>query len=82
MADDRVELNDAGIQAFLRSTELMAELQRRADAVAAAAGEGFKAEIWQGHDRAHATVTATTHAARRAEATDRVLSRAIDAARF
>ena len=77
----RVELNSAGIDQLLKSPEVMAELQRRAGRVAAAAGEGFEAETYIGRDRARAVVRSTTAKAARAEAQDRALTRALDAAR-
>lgn len=77
----RIELDSAGIEALLRSPEVVADLQRRADAIAAAAGPGMRATVYQGRDRARAEVWTGTYAARDAEAEGRALTRALDAGR-
>lgn len=77
----RVDLNSEGIAELLKSTELQNELDRRAQRVAAAAGDGFEADTYIGRDRARSVVRATTAKALRAEAQDRALTRALDAAR-
>lgn len=79
----KVTLNHANIASWLRSDEVSnaAGLQRRARAIAAAAGPGFEVEDSTGQTRARYTVYAATVDAMRAEATDRALTRAIDAGR-
>lgn len=85
----RIEINQAGVRALLQSQEVQADLQRRANAIAQAAGgeeAGFEASVVvrEGSSklgRAMGFVTTTTAAARRAEAEDRTLTRAIDAGR-
>jgi len=77
----RVELNSDGIRALLRSEAVRADLERRARAIAEAAGEGFEVESQVGSNRARASVRTATAEAREAEATDRALTRAIDAGR-
>lgn len=77
----RVKLNKASVRALLRSPEIQRDLKRRADAIAQAAGPGFEADLSVGRNRARATVRTATRAARRAEATNRTLSRAVDAGR-
>jgi hypothetical protein len=80
-AEIKVEINSAGVRDLLRSPEVMADLERRAQAIAAAAGDGFEVEMYKGRNRYRATVRTATEPARRAEATDRVLTRAIDSGR-
>lgn len=81
MADVTIKLNKAGVRELLRSPEVLAELRRRADLIAAAAGDGFEAEATTGPQRARASIRTGTHAARKAEATDRALTAALDAGR-
>lgn len=81
MTEVRIELDQDGIKAFLRSAEVAADIQRRCDAIAAAAGEGMQAEVYQGRDRVRGRVWTGTYAAKRAEANDRALTRALDAGR-
>lgn len=77
----RIEVNSAGIQALLKSDEVQAFLKAKADRIAAAAGEGMEATARIGRTRARASVVTATSAARKAEAVDRALTKAIDAGR-
>ena len=77
----RIELDKAGVGALLKSAEVKADVDRRARAIAAAAGDGMKASSWVGFDRARARVQTDSPEADRAEAEDRALTRAIDAGR-
>jgi hypothetical protein len=77
----RVKLNSKGVRDLLKSAELRADLDARARRIAAAAGPGFEAQPSAGPARARAVVITATDEARAAEATDRALTRAIDAGR-
>jgi hypothetical protein len=77
----RIVLNHKGMRQLLRSPEVLADLKRRAEAIAARAGDGMEASSMVGKNRARASVITATHSARRAEATLRALTRAIDAGR-
>lgn len=77
----RVDMNSAGADAVLKSAEVQAELQRRADRVAAAAGDGHSVRVFVGRDRARAHITTVSAQAKRAEMKDRNLTRSLDAAR-
>jgi hypothetical protein len=77
----RIEVNSAGIQAVLKSAEVQEMLNARAARIAAAAGAGMEVSSRVGKTRARASVITATRAARLAEATDRSLTRAIDAGR-
>lgn len=77
----RIEVSSAGIQAVLKSPEVEAFLRAKADRIAAAAGEGMEAGSRVGRTRARASVITASRAARRAEAVDRALTKALDAGR-
>src|SRR5699024_1550918 len=78
----RIELNSKGIIDTLKSREVAAELRRRADRVRDRAGaDDHAADVWTGFDRARATVRTTTAKGARAQASNRNLTRALDAAR-
>lgn len=77
----RIEVVSEGARAVLQSPGVLADMQRRADNIAAAAGPGVRASSWVGFDRAHGRALTVTPEADRAEAEDRALSRAIDAGR-
>ena len=77
----RIEVNSAGIQALLKSAEVQADLEARAHRIAAAAGEGMEAGSRVGKTRARASVITATRKAQLAEATERALTRALDAGR-
>ena len=76
-----IKLNHANMAALLRSEPVRADLKRRADRIAAAAGPGMVASSAQGKTRARASVVTVTYEARKAEATTRALTRALDAGR-
>lgn len=77
----RVKLNRPGIVALLQSSEVTADLDDRTERIAAAAGDGFEATVTRNRDRAVGFVRTATTEARRAEAEDRSLTRALDAGR-
>lgn len=81
MAKTRIVLNRKGIRALLRSPEVLADLERRAERIAATAGDGMEASAMVGKNRARASVITATSEARKAEATRRALTRAIYAGR-
>ena len=76
-----IKLNSAGIRQLLKSPEMAAELERRAQAIADAAGDGHRVEVSETPTRARAVVITDSTEARIAEAKDRTLTRAIDAGR-
>jgi hypothetical protein len=77
----KIKLNSAGVRALLRSGAVRGDLERRAHAIAQAAGDGMEASSYTGPNRARATVRTATFKARQREATERALTRAIDAGR-
>lgn len=81
MADVDIILNRAGIADLLKAPGVKADLERRAHAIADQAGPGMIVDSETGPHRARAAVITHTTEARRAEATGRALTRAIDAGR-
>lgn len=77
----KVRLNRKGVRELLRSREVLSDLERRANAIAAAAGEGMEVDSEVGRNRARASVRTATREAVLAEAQQRALTRALDAGR-
>jgi hypothetical protein len=82
MANVRIVVNHAAVRKLLRSPAVKADLERRAKAIAAAAGDGFDVDSHIGKNRARADVaTATPAAMRRVAADPAILLRALGAGR-
>lgn len=81
MPAPRTKLNGKNLRDLLKSEAMQANLKERAHRIAAAGGEGMEASVRVGRNRARASVITATPEARRAEAIDRKLTRAIDAGR-
>jgi hypothetical protein len=81
VATTKIKINSESVKALLKSDEIKADLQRRAENITAAAGEGFEPDVNLYPLRWRASVRTTTFEARKAEAEDRALSRALDAGR-
>jgi hypothetical protein len=85
MANATVRLNHSEVRRLLRGEGIYAgvleDLRRRAERVAEAAGPGMEADTYVGRNRARGGVITATPAAMEAEARDRALTRAMDAAR-
>lgn len=79
--DVDIRLTRNGPRALRRSGGVAADLVRRASNVAAAAGAGFETSSRDGTNRARASVVTANADAMRAQATNRTLTRAIDAGR-
>lgn len=78
----RVKINRRGARAVLRSTQVEAHLRQIADKIDAAAGSGHAVDSQIGRERARASVRTITPAAKAAQATDRNLTKALDAGRI
>jgi hypothetical protein len=76
-----IKLNRAGVAQLLRDPKVLADIERRARAIATAAGPGHRVAAGIGATRARAVVITDTVDARRREATRRTLTRALDAGR-
>lgn len=69
--------NKRAAEAILKGSEVQALLARKAAEVASRAGEGFTSGVRVGKDRARAYVLPETYKARRRQARDHVLERAV-----
>lgn len=76
---ERVVINRRGVRDLLRSPEIAADLRRRAEAIATAAGPGHRVEVEVGRNRVRAAVVTESFEAMWAEATRRALSAALGA---
>lgn len=74
----KVKLNRSAVGSLLKLTD---DLRARAERIASAAGPGMEVEVTVGATRARAVIVTATTEARIAEATDRVLTRSLDAGR-
>lgn len=77
----RIVLNRKGVRDLLRSPQVKADLERRAKAIAAAAGPGHAVDSETGRNRARAAVFTDDPAAMAAEAKNHQLLLSIDAGR-
>lgn len=78
MARVKVKLNRAAVRELLTGPEVTADLGKRAERIASAAGPGFEHETTKGSNRARAAVWTGDAEARKAEADERALTRALD----
>lgn len=69
--------NTRTAEAILKGSEVQALLARKAAEVASRAGEGFTSGVRVGKDRARAYVLPETYKARKRQARDHVLERAV-----
>ena len=81
MADVKVKLKLKGINAVMTSPGAIAEVARRAQRMASAAGEGFEAVVNPHRWTARAFVRTADAPGRKRQADDAVLERALDAGR-
>lgn len=77
----KVILHDKGHIAAMKSTGMKSAVRKSVDQIRRAAGPGHVAEVEEGDTRWRGTVTAVTTRARRREATDKRLTKALDAGR-
>lgn len=76
-----VKLDRKAVRELLQSKEVLDDLERRADNIREAAGDGFEWDSEIGPTRARAAVYTADLQGMRAEATERALTKAIDAGR-
>lgn len=77
----KVKMNRRGAIAVLKSDGVRDDIQRRVNAIASTAGDGFVGRVSYGRDRVLGNVHAETPEAMRAESEDRALTSALDAGR-
>ena len=76
MAKSGLKLNRKAVKDLLKSHEILRALHDEAEAIAARAGEGYRASSMVGKNRARASVITDTYAAIRDEAKNGTLSKA------
>lgn len=81
MARTRIRFRFAAFEELRREPGVVADLQRRTNAVAAAAGAGYLPSVQQGDTRARGSVITATSEARLDNARHNTLLRALDAGR-
>lgn len=69
----RVKINSAGAAALLKSGEVAADLERRAQSIQAGAGVGYTADVRQGRTRQRAMVRTDSFDAARDNAKNNTL---------
>ncbi len=77
----KIEFKQAVFAALAKGAAILADLTRRGEAIAVAAGDGFEARPSIGRTRARVVVITTTPEAMIAEASDKALTSAIGAGR-
>lgn len=73
----KFKLDSNSVEGLLKSQEVQNMLAAKAAGIAARAGDGFTSGVRIGSDRARAYVLPETHKARRRQARDHVLERAV-----
>jgi hypothetical protein len=75
-------LNNAEFNALRRGPEIRKDIEARVNRVAAVAGDGFEASMWDGKQTARGSVVTGTFEARRKQAKEgNTLQRSLDAGR-
>lgn len=77
MSNVKIELNSAGIQELLKSSEVRGYCEKIAHGVASRAGTGYDVDTYIGKTRANAMVYPTTHAAYRDNLKNNTLAKAL-----
>lgn len=77
MGEVKVELNREGVRALLRSPEMLAVCKGHADAARARLGAGYEVTTHTGKNRVNAQIAAKTSAARRKNAEDNTILKAL-----
>lgn len=77
----RIKWRNKGFKQLRKSNEILAELEKRAERIADAAGPGVETSPFKGKNRSRVSVITVTEEARRANAENNTLIRAIDAGR-
>jgi hypothetical protein len=81
MGNVKIQLVKGAVAELLTGTDMATDLEARGKRIAAAAGPGHRVVSEKGRRRVRVAVITHTAAARRAEAVNRNLTRAVDAGR-
>ena len=76
-----MDVNERAVGEILNGDGMARDMERRAAAVAGAAGEGFEASVQKGRTRIQASVITASAKARRRQQKHHTLERATDAGR-
>ena len=77
MSKLKITLNSAGVRELLRSDEMLAVCTEHAGKVQARLGPGYRVSAYRGKNRVNASVTAETAAARRENAQNNTILKAL-----
>lgn len=77
----RIKWKNKGFRQLRKSNEVLEELEKRAEKIADRAGPGVETSPFIGRNRARVSVITVTEEARRANAEQNTLLRAVDAGR-
>lgn len=77
MAERRIVLNRSGVRALLRSEAMQAVCAQYANAARARLGEGYAVTLHTGKNRVNASVMAVSRAARRENAAQNTILKAL-----
>lgn len=81
MARNKVTLNSKAARALLQGPEVQADLRRRAESIRRSAGTGYATSVSVGPNRARGEVRTASYLARRREARQKTLTKALGAGR-
>ena len=73
----KVKLNKAGVRAMLRSEEMRAICEKHASDIARRCGEGYETDSFVGRNRVNAMVSASTYEAKRDNAENNTILKAV-----
>ena len=73
----RIELNSSGIRELLKSQEMKAICEEHAEAIRARCGDGYESDSYTGRKRAHATVWTSSTKAKRDNAENNTILKAL-----
>lgn len=73
----KVKLNKAGVRAMLRSPEMLAICEKHASDIARRCGEGYETDSFVGRNRVNAMVSASTYEAKRDNAENNTILKAV-----
>jgi len=73
----KIKLNRAGVKALLRSEEMRAICEKHASAITQRCGEGYETDSFVGRNRVNAMVMASTYEAKRDNAENNTILKAV-----
>jgi len=77
MAKNKFKLNQAGVGQLLKSAEMQKVLEKKATAIKNRCGDGYEHDVYVGKNRANAMVFADSSAAKRDNAKNNTILKAV-----